>query len=103
MDELPSVALRSKQDSSMRVAIDLVKQGAAEACVRAGNTGALMDTARFVLKTLPGIDRPAICSALPTKKGHTHMLALGATVDDAADTLIQFTVMGAAPPRAPPP
>ena len=96
MDELPSVALRSKKDSSMRVAIDLVKQGAADACVSAGNTGALMATARFVLKTLPGIDRPAICSALPTIKGHTHMLDLGANVDVDADTLFQFAVMGAA-------
>ena len=96
MDELPSAALRSKKDSSMRVAIDLVKQGAAEACVSAGNTGALMATARFVLKTLPGIDRPAICSALPTMKGHTHMLDLGANVDVDAETLFQFAVMGAA-------
>lgn len=96
MDELPSVALRSKKDSSMRVAIDLVKQGAADACVSAGNTGALMATARFVLKTLPGIDRPAICSALPTIKGHTHMLDLGANVDVDAETLFQFAVMGVA-------
>jgi len=73
-----------------------VKQGAAEACVSAGNTGALMATARFVLKTLPGIDRPAICSALPTMKGHTHMLDLGANVDVDAETLFQFAVMGAA-------
>lgn len=96
MDELPSAALRGKKDSSMRVAIDLVKQGTADACVSAGNTGALMATARFVLKTLPGIDRPAICSALPTIKGHTHMLDLGANVDSDAETLFQFAVMGAA-------
>ena len=96
MDELPSVALRSKKDSSMRVAIDLVKDGTAHACVSAGNTGALMATARFVLKTLPGIDRPAICFALPTIKGHTHMLDLGANIDADADTLFQFAVMGAA-------
>jgi len=96
MDELPSVALRGKKDSSMRVAIDLVKRGEADACVSAGNTGALMATARFVLKTLPGIDRPAICSALPTMKGHTHMLDLGANVDSDAETLFQFAVMGAA-------
>ena len=96
MDELPSVALRSKKDSSMRVAIDLVKDGAVDACVSAGNTGALMATARFVLKTLPGIDRPAICVALPTIKGHTHMLDLGANVDVDAETLFQFAVMGAA-------
>ncbi len=96
MDELPSAALRGKKDSSMRVAIDLVKQGVAAACVSAGNTGALMATARFVLKTLPGIDRPAICSALPSIKGHTHMLDLGANVDSDAETLFQFAVMGAA-------
>jgi glycerol-3-phosphate acyltransferase PlsX len=96
MDELPSVALRTKKDSSMRVAIDLVKEGSAHACVSAGNTGALMATARFVLKTLPGIDRPAICFALPTIKGHTHMLDLGANLDADAETLFQFAVMGAA-------
>ncbi len=96
MDELPSSALRGKKDSSMRVAIDLVKQGRAHACISAGNTGALMATARFVLKTLPGIDRPAICAALPTIKGHTHVLDLGANVDVYADTLYQFAVMGAA-------
>ena len=94
MDELPSVALRSKKDSSMRVAINLVREGDAAACVSAGNTGALMATSRFVLKTLPGIDRPAIISALPTMKGHTHMLDLGANVDSSADVLFQFAVMG---------
>jgi len=96
MDELPSVALRTKKDSSMRVAVNLVKDGTAHACVSAGNTGALMATARFVLKTLPGIDRPAICFALPTIKGHTHMLDLGANINADADTLLQFAVMGAA-------
>jgi glycerol-3-phosphate acyltransferase PlsX len=96
MDEPPSVALRTKKDSSMRIAIDLVKEGTAHACVSAGNTGALMATARFVLKTLPGIDRPAICSALPTIKGHTHVLDLGANVDSDADVLLQFAVMGTA-------
>ena len=96
MDELPSIALRTKKDSSMRVAINLVKDGTAHACVSAGNTGALMATARFVLKTLPGIDRPAICFALPTIKGHTHMLDLGANVNADAETLFQFAVMGAA-------
>jgi glycerol-3-phosphate acyltransferase PlsX len=96
MDELPSVALRTKKDSSMRVAINLVKDGSAHACISAGNTGALMATARFVLKTLPGIDRPAICFALPTIKGHTHMLDLGANVEADAETLFQFAVMGAA-------
>jgi glycerol-3-phosphate acyltransferase PlsX len=68
MDEAPALALRGKKDSSMRVAIDLVKSGEADACVSAGNTGALMATARFVLKTLPGIDRPAIAAVMPTIK-----------------------------------
>ena len=94
MDEKPSVALRTKKDSSMRVAINLVKEGRAKACVSAGNTGALMATARFVLKTLPGIDRPAIISTLPNMKGHTHMLDLGANVDTSADNLFEFAVMG---------
>lgn len=94
MDELPSQALRGKKDSSMRVAINLVKEGVADACVSAGNTGALMATARFVLKTLPGIDRPAIIAALPTIKGHTHVLDLGANVDSSADHLLEFAVMG---------
>ncbi len=94
MDELPSIALRTKKDSSMRVAINLVKEGKANACVSAGNTGALMATARFVLKTLPGIDRPAIISTLPTMKGHVHMLDLGANVDSPAEVLFQFAVMG---------
>ena len=94
MDEKPSVALRTKKDSSMRVAINLVKEGRAKACVSAGNTGALMATARFVLKTLPGIDRPAIISTLPNVKGHTHMLDLGANVDASADNLFEFAVMG---------
>jgi glycerol-3-phosphate acyltransferase PlsX len=94
MDELPSVALRTKKDSSMRVAINLVQEGKASACVSAGNTGALMATSRFVLKTLTGIDRPAIITALPTMNGHTHMLDLGANVDSSADALFQFAVMG---------
>ena len=94
MDEKPSVALRTKKDSSMRVAINLVKEGVAQACVSAGNTGALMATARFVLKTLPGIDRPAIISTLPNMKGVTHMLDLGANVDTSADNLFEFAVMG---------
>lgn len=94
MDELPSVALRTKKDSSMRVAINLVQERVADACVSAGNTGALMATARFVLKTLPGIDRPAIISTLPTMKGHTRMLDLGANVDSSAEALLQFAVMG---------
>ncbi len=94
MDELPSQALRLKKDSSMRVAIDLVKAGEADACVSAGNTGALMATARFVLKTLPGIDRPAICTAIPGRTGHTHVLDLGANVDSKAEHLLQFGIMG---------
>ncbi len=94
MDELPSRALRGKKDSSMRVAIDLVKSGEAHACVSAGNTGALMATARFVLKTLPNIDRPAIITAVPSLHGDTHMLDLGANVDCTAEHLFQFAVMG---------
>lgn len=94
MDELPSRALRKKKDSSMRVAIDLVKSGEANACVSAGNTGALMATSRFVLKMLPNIDRPAIISALPSIKGQTFMLDLGANVDCSAEHLFQFAVMG---------
>lgn len=94
MDELPSQALRGKKDSSLRVAINLVKEGKAQACVSAGNTGALMATARFVLKTLPGIDRPAICTTLPTVKGHVYVLDLGANVDSSAEHLFEFAVMG---------
>jgi glycerol-3-phosphate acyltransferase PlsX len=94
MDETPSHALRNKKDSSMRVAIDLVKDGVAGACVSAGNTGALMATARFVLKMLPGIDRPAICTALPTMTSHTWMLDLGANVECNAEHLLQFALMG---------
>jgi glycerol-3-phosphate acyltransferase PlsX len=95
MDESPAVALRNKKDSSMRVAINLVKNGEADACVSAGNTGALMAISRFVLKMLPGIERPAICTALPTVKGHTHMLDLGANVDCGPEHLYQFGIMGA--------
>jgi len=94
MDELPSRVLRGKKDSSMRVAINLVKEGEAQACVSAGNTGALMATSRFVLKMLPNIDRPAIASALPSIEGHTWMLDLGANVDCSAEHLFQFAVMG---------
>ena len=94
MDELPSKVLRGKKDSSMRVALNLVKSGEADACVSAGNTGALMATARFVLKMLPGIDRPAIITAIPSLHGQTFMLDLGANVDCSADNLFQFAVMG---------
>lgn len=95
MDESPQSALKNKKDSSMRVAINLVKSGEANACVSAGNTGALMATARFVLKTLPGIDRPAIASTLPSEKGNTYMLDLGANADCTAEHLYQFAIMGA--------
>ncbi len=94
MDETPQVALRNKKDSSMRVAINLVKSGEASACISAGNTGALMATARYVLKMLPGIDRPAIASVLPTVKGEVCMLDLGANVDCTAEHLLQFALMG---------
>lgn len=94
MDEMPSHALRNKKDSSMRVAINLVNEGQADACVSAGNTGALMATARFVLKTLPGIDRPAICTVMPSIQGHTYVLDLGANVDSSSEHLFQFAVMG---------
>ena len=94
MDELPSSALRNKKDSSMRVALNLVKEGEADACVSAGNTGALMATSRFVLKMLPGIDRPAICTSLPSIASHTWMLDLGANVDCNAEHLFQFALMG---------
>lgn len=94
MGEPPAQALRNKKDSSMRVAINLVKAGEADACVSAGNTGALMATARYVLKTLPGIDRPAIATSIPSMHGHTHMLDLGANVDCTAEHLYQFAVMG---------
>jgi len=95
MDESPSQALRVKKDSSMRVALNLVKEGKAQACVSAGNTGALMATARFVIKTIPGIDRPAIISTFPTITGRKmRMLDLGANVDSTAENLFQFAVMG---------
>jgi glycerol-3-phosphate acyltransferase PlsX len=95
MDESPQSALKNKKDSSMRVAINLVKSGEANACVSAGNTGALMATARFVLKTLPGIDRPAIASVLPSEKGNTYMMDLGANADCTPEQLYQFAIMGA--------
>lgn len=94
MTDLPSKALRNKKDSSMRVAINLVKEGKADACVSAGNTGALMATSRFVLKTIKGIDRPAIMTALPSITGETWMLDLGANVDCEAEHLLQFAYMG---------
>ena len=97
MDESPQSAMKNKKDSSMRVAINLVKSGEAHACVSAGNTGALMATARFVLKTIPGIERPAIAKMLPTLSGgETCVLDLGANVDCTPQNLLQFAVMGAA-------
>ncbi len=94
MDEPPQKALKNKKDSSMRIAINLVREGSADACVSAGNTGALMATARFVLKMIPGIDRPAIISTMPSVFGHTHMLDLGGNVDCTAEHLYQFAIMG---------
>lgn len=97
MEESASVAMRSKKDSSMRVAINLVHKGDADACVSSGNTGALMGTAKFVLKTLPGVDRPAICTAIPNViNGQVQMLDLGANVDSTPEQLYQFAVMGSA-------
>ncbi len=78
----------------MRIAINLVKDGIADACVSAGNTGALMAIARFVLKTIDGVDRPAIMSSVPTITGHNHMLDLGANIDSKPETLLQFAIMG---------
>jgi len=95
MDDPPALSLRNKKDSSMRIAINLVKTGEANACVSAGNTGALMAISRFVLKMLPGIERPAIAGMIPTLDGHTHVLDLGANVDCTANHLLQFAVMGA--------
>ncbi|MEM7466048.1 MAG: phosphate acyltransferase PlsX [Pseudomonadota bacterium] len=94
MDDKPSVALRNRRQSSMRIAINQVKEQEASAIVSAGNTGALMAIARFVLKTLPGIDRPAICGAIPSVNGKTHMLDLGANVDSSSEELFRFAVMG---------
>ncbi len=94
MHELPSSALRNKKDSSRRVAVDVVKTGSADACVSAGNTGALVAMAKFVLKTLPGIDRPAICNAMPGMEKHCHLLDLGANVNSSPEQLFQVAVMG---------
>ena len=95
MDDSPQSALKNKKDSSIRVAINLVKEGQAQAAVSAGNTGALMATARFVLKTIPGIYRPAIAKLLPTMKGESCVLDLGANVDCTPEQLLQFGIMGA--------
>ncbi|MCX7231218.1 MAG: phosphate acyltransferase PlsX [Burkholderiales bacterium] len=97
MDDPVSTALRRKRDSSMRVAIELVRDGHADACVSAGNTGALMALSRFVLSMVEGIERPAIAAPMPTATGgQTMMLDLGANVDCEAEHLLQFAVMGAA-------
>ena len=94
MDERPAQALRGKPDSSMRIALELVRSGRAQACVSAGNTGALMALSRYVLKTLPGIDRPAMVTAIPTTRGPCYLLDLGANVDCSAEQLYQFALMG---------
>lgn len=94
MDDQPAQALRGKPDSSMRISLELVRDGVAQACVSAGNTGALMALSRHVLKTLPGIDRPAMVTAIPTQTGFCHLLDLGANVDCSAEHLYQFAVMG---------
>lgn len=100
MEDPVAVALRARKDSSMRVAVNQVRDGLAHAAVSAGNTGALMAVSRIVLKTLPGIDRPAICTAIPTRRGHCHMLDLGANVDAQPAHLLQFALMGNAVVRA---
>ncbi|EIK93411.1 putative phosphate acyltransferase [Pseudomonas sp. M47T1] len=100
MDERPSQALRGKPDSSMRVALELLRDGKVQACVSAGNTGALMALSRYVLKTLPGIDRPAMVAAIPTQTGYCQLLDLGANVDCSAEHLFQFAVMGSVAAQA---
>ncbi|HUC70503.1 MAG TPA: phosphate acyltransferase PlsX [Stellaceae bacterium] len=93
-DDKPSLVLRAGRPSSMRLAIDAVAEGLADGVVSAGNTGALMAMAKFTLKTLPGIDRPAIASFFPTQRGESVMLDLGANVDCDADNLVQFALLG---------
>src|SRR3546814_4268689 len=94
-EEKPGLALRRGRNTSMRLAIDAVASGDADAIVSAGNTGALMAMAKFVLRTLPGIERPAIASFFPTMKGETVLLDLGANVECDSRNLVQFAVMGA--------
>ena len=96
MDDAPAFALRKKKDSSMRVALNLVQEGRADACISSGSTGALLATARFLLKTIPGITRPAICSGLPRMSGKTYVLDLGANLDSPPEILFQFGLMGSA-------
>lgn len=100
MDENPASVLRHKNDSSMWRAIELVRDGQAQACVSAGNTGALMASARYILKMLPGISRPAICATVPSLHGHVHWLDLGANVDSKPEQLRQFAIMGSELARA---
>jgi glycerol-3-phosphate acyltransferase PlsX len=94
MDAKPSSALRSKNPTSMRVCIEMVEQGRASACISAGNTGALMALGAHVLKRLPGVQRPAICTSMPAMNGHCYMLDLGANVDCSAEVLLQHALMG---------
>ena len=94
MDEKPSLAIRNRQQSSMAMAVRLVSEGEVDACVSAGNTGALMAFGRLVLKMQPGIDRPAIITSVPTQSGHCYMLDLGANVDCTPENLLQFAIMG---------
>jgi phosphate acyltransferase len=96
MDDEIISAIRGKKKSSMRLGINAVKNKDADACVSAGNTGALMALSKIILKTIPGIDRPAICGSLPTKSGQFHMLDLGANVECNAKHLYQFSLMGSA-------
>src|SRR3546814_204294 len=97
MDDSVEIALRRKKDSSMRVAVQAVKDGAADACISAGNTGAWMAISRYLLKTLDGIDRPAIATSIPNQTGRaTTVLDLGANVDCTAEHLLQFAIMGTA-------
>jgi glycerol-3-phosphate acyltransferase PlsX len=96
MSDKPSQALRKKKQSSMRIALDLLHSQQVDAVVSAGNTGALMAISCYVLKTLPGIDRPAICSVVPAANGHSYLLDLGANVDSCAEHLHQFAIMGSA-------
>jgi glycerol-3-phosphate acyltransferase PlsX len=100
MSDKPTFALRNKKNSSMRLAIDLLKAREVSACVSAGNTGALMAIGCYVLKTSPGIDRPAIGIALPTREGHSYLLDLGANVDSCSEQLHQFALMGSHLSRA---
>lgn len=94
MDDKPSSALRHKRQSSMWKALELVKTGQASACVSAGNTGALMVMGRHLLKTYPGVDRPAICKPVPSSRGHCYLLDLGANINCSAEHLVQFAFMG---------